>query len=278
MTTSSNFVLNRLFTQNTFFELIENTDNKLYSNVINRYISEPESKNNGEIISEIYKVMADDYRNEYFYKNTLLNKLLLEKHNPENTTALTEIPINNSKADFVLINGKGIVYEIKTDLDNFERLDAQISDYYQAFSHVCVVISPKSIEKTCRLIAETTGILVLNKDTSIDTIREPLETTDKIDPYVMFKVLHKREFENIIKQYYGFLPNSKPVFYFDACSEMFVSIPLNILHKIFLAELKQRNRIMSKSFENVPKELKFLAYFSHFSTKEYDKLIDFLSK
>lgn len=44
------------------------------------------------------------------------------------TTALTEIAIAKSKADFVLINGKAVVYEIKTELDNLERLSAQVDD------------------------------------------------------------------------------------------------------------------------------------------------------
>lgn len=50
--------------------------------------------------------MNKNHRNEYFYKNTLLNKLLLGVHKPTTTVALTEIPIAKSKADFVLINGK----------------------------------------------------------------------------------------------------------------------------------------------------------------------------
>ncbi|MBU5889902.1 sce7726 family protein, partial [Vibrio cholerae O1] len=77
-------------------------------------------------------------RNEYFYKNTLLNKLLLGKHSLNTTTAITEIPINKSKADFILINGKAVVYEIKTGLDSFERLESQIEDYFKAFVNVYV--------------------------------------------------------------------------------------------------------------------------------------------
>lgn len=63
--------------------------------------------------------MDKEYRNEYFYKNTIFNQLLVQKHDLYNTAALTELPIADSKADFVMINGKGVVYEIKTDLDNF---------------------------------------------------------------------------------------------------------------------------------------------------------------
>ena len=66
-------------------------------------------------------------------------------HSVNTTTALTEVAIAKSKADFVLINGKAVVYEIKTELDNLERLCSQIDDYYKAFDHVAVV----TYEKIC---------------------------------------------------------------------------------------------------------------------------------
>lgn len=85
--------------------------------------------------------MKTDYRNEYYYKNTLLNKLLIGKHSVNTTSALTEVNINKSKADFVLINGKAVVYEIKTELDNLDRLECQIMDYYTRFESCLQIIS-----------------------------------------------------------------------------------------------------------------------------------------
>ena len=93
-----------------------------------------------------YSCLLYTSRNEYYYKNTLLNKLLLGIHSVNTTTALTEIPIAKSKADFVLINGKAVVYEIKTELDNFDRLENQINDYYTAFDHVAVVTCKENIQ------------------------------------------------------------------------------------------------------------------------------------
>ena len=109
---ANNLILNRLFTQNVFQDLINDNNNITYGAVVKRYITDTEAKNNGELISKIYGIMSKSYRNEYFYKNTLLNELLIEKHNVSTTTALTQIPIGKSKADFILINGKAVVYEI----------------------------------------------------------------------------------------------------------------------------------------------------------------------
>ena len=47
--------------------------------------------------------MKNNYRNEYFIRILLLNKLLLGVHSVNTTTALTEVAIAKSKADFVLI-------------------------------------------------------------------------------------------------------------------------------------------------------------------------------
>ena len=113
--------LNRIFTRNMLRHFMDGKTDNVYATVVKRYICNPNQKKNRQLISEIYCELKNNYRNEYFYKNTLLNKLLLGVHSINTTTALTEVPIAKSKADFVLINGKAVVYEIKTELDNLER-------------------------------------------------------------------------------------------------------------------------------------------------------------
>lgn len=115
MTVNKTNVLNNFFSRNTIRHCIDEVLDKNYVSVIKKYIQEPECKKNSEVICEIYNKLKLEYRNEYFYKNTLLNKLLLGIHSINTTTALTELPIGNSKADFVMINGKAVVYEIKTE-------------------------------------------------------------------------------------------------------------------------------------------------------------------
>ena len=127
---NNNLALNRVFIQSTFKELLtEPSETCPYYTVIRRIINNPADKRNGQILSEFYSFISKNHRNEYYYKNTLLNKLLLGVHKPTTTVALTEIPIAKSKADFILINGKAVVYEIKTALDTFERLETQLNHW-----------------------------------------------------------------------------------------------------------------------------------------------------
>ena len=135
-----------------------------FKKCIVRYVSNDDEITYGEVISRIYAYMDKEYRNEYFYKNTIFNQLLVQRHDLYNTAALTELPIADSKADFVMINGKGVVYEIKTDLDNLQRLQNQINDYYKIFSYVNVVVSKKQLDKVCEVLEDTkVGIIELTK-------------------------------------------------------------------------------------------------------------------
>ena len=94
---------------------------------------------------------------------------------------------------------------------------------------------------------------------------------------VLFKVLHKREFEEILNIYYGSLPNTTQVFYYDECFCMFSSIPMSILYPMVLVQLKKRNHIIKKYYQNVPYELKSLLYFYNAKEKDYLNLSQFLN-
>ena len=278
MRTNNNVALNHIFTQNTLKQLIsEHSDTKPLITVIKRYINDPYTKDYKEFFSEIYKHLGKNYRNEYFYKNTLLNKLLLGVHKPTTTTALSEIPISRSKADFVLINGKAVVYEIKTELDSFDRLENQLIDYYKAFNHVCVLTcesNKKLIEN--KLVNTPVGIYLLTKKNKISRIKEPVEDNSALNSCEIFKVLNKEEYESILLQYYGCLPDVTPVKYFSECKKIFSKINMDISYPLYLNELKKRNRIEIEEYKYVPYELKSLIYFSKYRKSDYEQLGKFL--
>ena len=275
----NNFILNRIFTRNTISDLLKDNENIVYTSTVKRYINNTESLLNKNVFSEIYEFMMKYYRNEYIYKNTLLNKLLLGRHSLNTTTALTEVPVEKSKADFILINGSAIVYEIKTELDTLDRLKGQLDNYYKAFKKVCVITSDSNFERV-NLILENTnvGICTLTKRNTISTKKEPISDTSKLNSNSMFKILRKKEYERIIKLHYGELPEVKQVEYYKECLRLFNNIGVESAYKYMLVELKKRNKIEISEFKNkVPYELKFLVYFSNFKNRDYLVLEEFLN-
>ncbi|WP_273096563.1 sce7726 family protein [Dialister succinatiphilus] len=273
-------VLNRFFSDKTFRNLINGIDDKTYEAVIQKYLHKDFMDfTNHYAIQQIYALLGKAYRNEYFYKNTILNKLLLHVHSVRTTTALRELPIGKSKADFVLINGKAVVYEIKTELDNFERLGDQVASYYKAFDHVVVVTSIANEKNilSFKEIPDTVGIYLLQKNGYFKRLREPISNDANIDAEVLFKLLRKQEYLSIILGYYGCIPNVNQFVFYQTCKKWFTDIPLCISYPKTLSILKKRVSVDENAFKQVPYELKFLVYFMGFSSKDYLSLHNFLN-
>ncbi|MBG0767662.1 MAG: sce7726 family protein [Spirochaetaceae bacterium] len=279
--TTNNAIINKLFTQNMFKDLLNHRTPPALTQVAQQYIPSPEALSYGEILSQMYQIMSQSYRNEYFFQNTLLMKLLLGKHSIHTTTALTQVPIGNSIADFVLINGKAVVYEIKTELDTFNRLRGQLEDYYKAFDHVCVVTSESGFSKLKSELADTpVGIYVLNKQNRLSNKikKDPIRDASSVNHSSLFSLLRKKEYESILFAYYGELPSATPVFYYDASYARFAEIPLDEAYVRVLNELKKRNRVEEYNISEIPDSLKSLAYFANISTKERLLLCEYLSQ
>lgn len=248
---------------------------------ISRYVKEDDGLTYGKVISQIYQYMNSEYRNEYYFKNTIFNQLLIQKHDLYSTAALTELPVANSKADFVMINGKGVVYEIKTDLDNFQRLQSQINDYYKVFSYVNVVVSKKQVEKVKDFLKDTkVGILELTNSGKLICRKKATINNVELSYEAMFQVLRKKEFEKIIFDYFGNLPKVSDFEYYRECLRWIKGINIIRLQKKIMESLKKRTILSSTDVfeERVPNELSFYVYFSKKYRSNYDTLDEFLDK
>lgn len=279
MSSGNSILLNRVFTRNTLREIVGDNYSDAYDTVVRRYVADTSGKSNGQLFSEIYDILKKEYRNEYFYKNTILNKLLLGVHKPTTTTALTEISIGKSKADFVLINGRAIVYEIKTELDNLDRLESQIANYFKAFTRVSILASEDHVNLLQKRLGNSpVGICILTKKGTIKESKQPQEYVDNLNKDTMFRILRKQEYEELIIKYYGTLPDVSQFEYYKACKYLFCLIDTYVLYKEFVATLKKRGQVDVELYKKIPYELKFLVYFSSFKADDYRKLNSFLEQ
>lgn len=258
----NNLILKRFFSKSMLHDLLSGKQNNVFECVVKRYIADPEGKSYGQLVSEIYTFLGKNYRTEYFYKNTMLNKLLIKRHDYKKTIVLSELPIGKSKADFIMINGKGVVYEIKTELDNLERLDSQIKDYYKAFSEVVIVTYEENFEKVMKIIPHTVGVMLLTKRKALKMIREPLKELSSLDYDTIFRILRKYEFERIIQNKGYSLPEVNQFQYYKECYRILSQMDIDELQSAMIKELKQRMKIDIIEFTmSMPEELRFLSYF-----------------
>lgn len=281
------FMFNKVFTIPYIDKLIDtkNIPNSLCQ-CINRYVK-GDDLIYGKVFAQIYSYMNENYRNEYFYKNTLLNKLLVEKNKIHTLAALTELPISNSQADFITIGendmnvNNGVVYEIKTDLDTFARLQSQIDDYYKVFSYVYVVISSNQFEKAKEILkTSSVGIYELAKNGNLICKKKAICNRNDLSYETMFKLLRKCEFEKIIKEHYKTLPNVNDFQYYRECLKWIKEINIITFQKKVMECLKQRTLFIENhdNIIEIPYELRFYMYFSKKYRNKSNEINKFLNQ
>ena len=270
--------MNRLFTERTLDALASHGYDPVYEHAARKYASHCKGMTNREVLRAVFEYMQKHYRNEYIFKSLLLNKLVFGVHNPRTSTAICELPIAGSIADFVIVNGRAVVYEIKTDLDNFQRLDKQINNYYKAFEYVNILCS----EATCgRLLSffagSPVGICVLTKRGGISVRKESLQYTAEINRAVQYDLLRKAERNRILLNCGFELPDVGASRYYQTCFNLFNSIPDCQFSGEFLRALKSRgDKINIEALNSYPHEFRLIAYTHRATIKQATALNAFL--
>lgn len=233
------------------------------------------------VISDLYQELKDTHRNEYFYKNELLNSLLIQNKSLSSCSALAELPVAKSKTDMILINEDdvGTVYEIKTELDTLNRLESQIQDYYKAFPYLYVVTSSNHLKQLENVLEGTNvGIIELSNDGNFVHRKEAACDVDNLSHDVLFRILRKKEFESIVLKYFGELPDVSDFVYYRTCFEMLKNLDIALFQKEVMSCLRKRNLVRNVDCftKNVPYELKFYGYFSKKYRNKWNALRKFL--
>ncbi|WP_341899850.1 sce7726 family protein [Fluviicola taffensis] len=265
---------------NSVFKNLVNCNTTIFSERINKHLSDYNFLNYSEFISTLYKNLVVDYRNEYVYKNTLINELLLNKYSLETTTVINEFNIGSSIADFVLLNGEARVYEIKTEYDSLDKLTKQVSDYLKFADKVYVVASTKFIEKLLQEYFTTcVGIIEFTDENKLITVKDAQKNELFLDHLTIFKVLRKSEYLEIVKKYFGFLPNVPNTRIFKECFSLIETIDIFEFQSLAIERLKKRqlrcpDLLLS---DETPYELKHICYSLNLNKKEYQTLFNFLT-
>lgn len=231
-----------------------------------------------DYIQYIYSKLARNYQNEYVYKNTFVNKLLIEQYGVEDTVAINEFRVGNSIADIVLFNGTSKAFEIKTELDSNKRLEGQIADYTKLFKK-CYVITHTSLVDKYLLENDSIGVIELIERPRSLTMREvrAAKENELIDAETLIKAIRTSEYKNIVKQHFGELPEMNSFTMFDSCRELLKQIPNEQLNHLFIEELKKRKTNIG-FIQTYHKELRHLCLAMHIDPKLYQSLNAKLSK
>jgi hypothetical protein len=228
-----------------------------------------------DYLKYVYSILAINYQNEYILKNEFLNKWLISELGEDNSKVFSEFRAGNSVADLTMFNGTSKIFEIKTEFDTDKRLPIQLENYKKAFNQIYLII-PKTKLSFYEKYDDAVGLISFNSENnnSFNVERKAL-TNLEIDPSILMSILHTNEYKNIVKKYFGYLPEMTSFNQFKICSELICEIPKNELNKLFITQIKKRvdNEALSSRYYREFNQL-FLALKMN-RIKKY-KLIDLL--
>jgi hypothetical protein len=252
---------------------------KGYLHAVYTFLGDTAKLSNGTAIRKLYTLLLNTHRNEYVYKNTLLNRIVMGRHSPRTSTAFTEVPIGDSIADFLIVNDRATVYEIKTDLDNLGRLDSQLTDYYRSFDHACVVCGERYLPIIMKTYADTpVGIVVMTNRQHLSIRKEPQAYSEALRHESLFKQLRKEEYATVLARCgIEALPSSSSFYYYRNCLSVFEQVPIADAYSSVLTALRKRGKDVDVgALKAVPPELRSLGYFIRINRLQSQRLATFL--
>ena len=266
-----NELLTSFFSRKTVRQLSVAGWAQAYEDTVIRIVDNPETKTNRECINEVHRYLVSHYQDEYYFKNEMLNQLVSSED-----TAIVELPVAGSIADFIIVNDSATVYEIKTALYNFDRLESQISDYSRAFAKVAVVIPAEKLDSLLQKIDNSKVGIVIETNGQFSVYREPVPDMSHLSHRAMFGILRKPEYSAIIKQWFGSLPEVSDFEYYETCYDWFSQIAIPEAYSLFVDALKKRK--LHQDISDIPYGFRGLVYSMALNRREYVGFLNFLDQ
>ena len=231
-----------------------------------------------ELLKKLYSSIAKDYRCEYVYKNELI-KYLISQYGTKTTTAYNEFHVGNSIVDIALFNGESKAFEIKTEYDTTKRLGKQLDDYKKVFDKCYVVVPYEKADAYISSIDKSFGIITLERRNGrifLTLIQEATLNSD-LDPELVLSCLHIDEYESIVSEWIGTIPNVPKHQLYKECLSIFRQIPENTLRKLFVTKIKCRKN-NTPTIKKTPFMLRQMCLSMNLSSKDVETLVNRLSE
>lgn len=171
---------------------------------------------------DLHKLLGD-----YLIKNRqgeeLLKYCLFQEFKNKRLVAAYEMKVEKSRVDFLTINRVSTSFEIKSGLDNLDKLSKQALDYLQVFEYNNVIIDSCHLQKALKILPESFGIWIYKG--SKKNIFRAATLNNEINPVSQLTLLTKKELNK------AFGESSKTII-----TELFSRERINIFFKKMLKE------------------------------------------
>lgn len=234
--------ISKIFSRSVVLEIAKKNRSELFRDIVmgNIPLYVKKGKSIAKIYDEVYSILKKKYRNEYVYKNEIAKKIIKEFYRLHDVSYVNEFKINGCIADFAIFNDTSTAYEIKTELDSFERLDSQLSVYKNVFEFVYVVIPVQRINQVLKFAHNTTGIITLNEKNVLNYERLATSNMEFLSKDKMFNCLRPSEYRVFYEKFIGIKPFGRAADIKEKCKNIFLELDTKKAHEEMLKLLTAR--------------------------------------
>jgi hypothetical protein len=263
-----------IFTPASIGRLVYENDDKAIMKALLKCPYPVSQKRIRHIIDEFYELLKMNYSIEYVIKNTIFNDLVI-MNRLEETVLLDEFRIENSIADLVILNGETQVCEIKTSFDDLTKLHKQIQDYRKFAEKVWVFSTPVHECSLRRMFKDTSiGVKIIDEQGIFTEIKSAEYNNQFFSHEALFKVLHKSEYINIVRDCFGFQPEVPNTMIYRECFNLVRKIDVSEFQQMVISKLKARSVVKQDliATDAVPVSLKYLCYLLQINEGQLERL------
>lgn len=274
-----NFTLNQLrdfaflFSRREAYRWFKN-DFEAIDLKIKRYNLSKKNKGNNylSILKDTYKILEQNYQNEYIIKNEFINNWVKNEIQDKNALAFNELRIGKAIVDLAVFNGSSKAFEIKTILDKEYRLNGQINEYKKIFNEVYIIIPQSQLSKYLDFDKDV-GVISYNLSSKLFLLERKPTTNINIDIETIMEVLHTKEYLKICKDFYGDIPSMNASNQFNISKKLISQIPNKDLNKLFIDTIKKR-KVNNDFFNKINNEFNQICLSLNLNKIDRDIMID----
>lgn len=214
-------------------------------------------------------------RHEYIYKAAITKKVLLGIHSLQTASMLTEFRVGQCKADVVILNGTGAVYEIKSERDSLSRLETQLASYMKVFATVNVIVGENHLDAVMKSVPDEVGILKLSGQYKISTIRNGIDNPARTCPISIFDAVNLKEAKCILKDLQVDFPAVPNTQQYGLLRDLFKELDPESTHRGMVKVLKNTRNLqpLKSLLDELPESLHSVSLSVRLRKRDHERLI-----
>jgi len=230
----------------------------------------------GTIFDQAFDLLKQRaHRHEYVYKAAIFQKVLLGIHSLQTASMATEFRVGRCRADVVILNGTGAVYEIKSERDSLRRLECQIDAFSLVFATVNVIVGKNHLREVEARVPDHVGIMTLSDRQQISTFKPAKDDPGRTNAAAIFDAINQKEAGLVLKAAGKTLPDVPNTQRYMALREQFVTLDPETAHRGMVDCLKHtRNlRPLNEVLESVPTSLRAAIISTPMNGREHGRIM-----